>query len=98
MKLQSIMNRGSAKEATDLLDIIRLTLDSVAGPVARSQLQTSDHQLRQDAALHAQRWFEDHAERSLRLMRAVPEGRDTNRDDLGLVGELLQGALRAPRA
>jgi hypothetical protein len=27
MKLQSIMNRGSAKGGTDLLDIIRLTLD-----------------------------------------------------------------------
>jgi len=33
MKLQSIMNRGSAKEGTDLLDIIRLSVDPATGPV-----------------------------------------------------------------
>jgi hypothetical protein len=33
MKLQSIMNRGAAKEGTDPLDIIRLGLDPAAGPV-----------------------------------------------------------------
>ena len=32
MKLQSIMNRGAAKEGTDLLDIIRLCLDPATGP------------------------------------------------------------------
>lgn len=37
MKLQALMNRGSAKEGTDLLDIVRITLDRhlrarVAGP------------------------------------------------------------------
>src|SRR5665811_2488253 len=37
MKLQSIMNRGAAKEGTDLLDIVRLCLDPAAGPVLRSQ-------------------------------------------------------------
>jgi hypothetical protein len=93
MKLQSIMNRGSAKEATDLLDIIRLTLDPEAGPGSRSQLETTDPQLRRDAALHAARWFNEHADRSLRLIRAVPEGRDTTLDDLHLVAELLHSAL-----
>lgn len=53
MKLQSIMNRGAAKEATDLLDTIRLSLDPTAGPVSRSHLEAADSQLRQDAALHA---------------------------------------------
>lgn len=34
MKLQSIMNRGAAKEGTDLLDIVRLSLDQapLSGP------------------------------------------------------------------
>lgn len=93
MKLQSIMNRGAAKEGTDLLDIIQLTLDRTAGQLSRSQLHDANTQLRQDAALHAQRWFFDHADRSLRLIRAIPEGRDTDIDDLHLVGELLQSAL-----
>jgi len=93
MKLQSIMNRGSAKEGTDLLDIIRLTLDQTVGPDVRRQLAGADAQLRQDAFNHAQLWFADRADRALRLVRAVPEGRDIQLDDLHLVGELIQGAL-----
>lgn len=93
MKLQSIMNRGSAKEGTDLLDIMRLCLDPVSGAAVRTQLAAADAQLRADATLHAQRWFGEHASRSLRVIRAVPEGRDTEMDDLHLVGELLRGSL-----
>lgn len=93
MKLQSIMNRGSAKEGTDLLDIVRLTLDQAVGPSVRRQLTNADTQLRRDASIHAKLWFTDRADRALRLVRAVPEGRDTQLDDLHLVGELLQGAL-----
>lgn len=97
MKLQSIMNRGAAKEGTDLLDIIRLCLDPTTRPVLTNQLATAEEQLRVDAARHAQRWFNDHADRSLRLIRAIPAGRGTELDDLHLVGELLQGALSAPK-
>src|SRR5262249_21768436 len=84
MKLQSIMNRGAAKEATDLVDIIRLTLDPNAGPATRVQLEHADRQLRHDAALHARRWFLDHADRSLRRIRSIPEGQTVERDDLTL--------------
>ena len=49
----------------------------------------------QDASIHAQLWFADRDDRALRLVRAVPEGRDVQLDDLHLVGELLQGALSA---
>jgi len=93
MKLQSIMNRGAAKEGTDLLDIVRLCLDPVAGPVLRAQLAAADAQLCADASLHTNRWFADGVERSLRLMRAIPEGRRTRLDDVRLVGELLQSAF-----
>jgi hypothetical protein len=96
-QLQSIMNRGATKEGTDLLDIVRLSLDPTAGPVLRSQLEAADPQLRED--VNAGCWFDDHAHRSLRLARAIPEGRDTKLDDLHLVGELLQSALIAtPKA
>lgn len=93
MKLQSIMNRGAAKEGTDLLDIIRVTLDPTAGPAALSQLASAGRQLRRDASRHATLWFNDRIKRSLDLVRAVPEGRDTQTDDLHLVGELIQSAL-----
>ena len=94
MKLQAIMNRGSAKEATDLLDIIRLTLDARCGPLSRDQLEHADEQLRQDALLHAERWFHQTATRSLRKIRVVPEGHDVEADDLQLVGELLSAAMK----
>lgn len=93
MKLQSIMNRPAAKEGTDLLDIIRLSLDPVAGHAVRSQLSRADQQLRLDAALHVERWFFERANRSLQVIRAVPEGRTTELDDLHLVGELITNAL-----
>lgn len=97
MKLQSVMNRGSEKEGTDLLDIIRLCLDPAAGPVLRAQLANTDSQLRADAARHARRWFDEHADRSLRRVRSIPEGRNTELDDLHLVGELLLAALSSPQ-
>ncbi len=93
MKLQSIMNRGAEKEGTDLLDIVRLCLDPTAGAVVRAQLGAADPQLRADAARHARRWFNDYADRSLRRVRSIPEGRATELDDLHLVGELLDAVL-----
>lgn len=93
MKLQSIMNRGRAKEGTDLLDIIRLSLDDETGPISRSQLRAADAQLRKDAALHTERWFAQHVDRSSSRVREIPEGRDVDPDDLRLVGELLLDTL-----
>lgn len=93
MKLQSIMNRGSAKEGTDLLDIVRITLDRRCGRVSRDQLEAADAQLRADALLHARRWFDHSADRSPARIRAVPEGGDVEIDDVRLVGDLLVAAL-----
>ena len=93
MKLQSVMNRGRDKEATDLLDIIQLTLDRTTGPAARAALAAAEPQLRADAALHADMWFRARVDRSLRLVRGVPEGAGLTRDDLDLVGELLATSL-----
>lgn len=73
MKPHSIMTRGAAKEATDLLDIIRLMLDTTSGPVARDQLGQTERLPRHDAARHAGRWFGSHADRSLRPIHAAPK-------------------------
>lgn len=93
MKLQSAMDRGAAKEGTDLLDIMRITLDRTCGPASRDQLESADDQLRADALVHARRWFDGLATSSLSKIRAVPEGRDVDIDDVRLVGDLLVGAL-----
>ena len=95
MKLQSVMNRGAAKEGTDLLDIVRITLDPSCGPWSRDQLEAADSRLRADALLHARRWFDQFADRSLVKIRAMPEGRDMEIEDVRLVGDLLVGALVA---
>lgn len=95
MKLQAVMNRPTAKEGTDLLDIVRLVLDQECGPAAFAQLQGADRQLRADALLHVRRWFDQYAAHSLSRIRAVPEGQDVAIDDVRLVGDLLAVALDA---
>lgn len=92
-KLQALPNRARVKEATDLLDIVRLTLDQTSGPAVRRQLAAADAQLRSDAALHVRRWFAERSTRSVRMMTEVPAGREIDADTVGLVGELLTGAL-----
>ena len=94
MKLQSVMNRGIAKESTDLLDIVRLTTDPAAAALVVDGLSGADSQLRSDALLHARRWFTDSADRTLRRIRAIPEGAQTTADDISLVAELLHATLR----
>jgi hypothetical protein len=93
MKLQSTIDRGAAKEGTDLLDIIRLALDRHAGPIARSQLSQADEQLRTAIRWHVDWCFQQHAERSLTRVRRIPAGADTQIDDVTLVHELLTHAL-----
>ncbi len=96
MKLQATFDRGSAKEGTDLLDIVRLTLDRRSGPIARVQLSGVDAQLARDIGRHVAWCFDTHAKRSRALITAIPEGADIVLDDLHLVHELLTGALPGP--
>ena len=98
MKLQSIMNRPVEKERTDLLDIVRLILDQSSGPKARAQLREADAQLAEDASLHAQRWFVERKDATLRLIRELPEGADIDADTIQLVSELLLAELDRPAA
>jgi hypothetical protein len=95
MKLQSTIDRGEEKEGTDLLDAVRLVFDRHAGPIARSQIIQADEQLREAIRWHVNWCFQQHAERSLARIRRIPEGADTQLDDLTLVHELLSQALSA---
>jgi len=94
-KLQSVMNRGAAKEGTDLLDIVRLTTDPTTVAEVLDGLSNADNQLKADALLHARRWFHDNAARTLQRIRTIPEGASTTADDLALVAELLSAALES---
>jgi hypothetical protein len=93
VNLVGVMNRPVSKERTDLLDIVRLTLDRSAGPLAREQLETADDQLASDARLHAQRWFIDLRHQTLLRIRELPEGADIDADTVQLVGDLLIAEL-----
>ena len=93
MKLQSIQDRSAAKEGTDLLDILRLSLDQDCGPKSLDQLELADPQLRVDALLHVRLWFETYATQSLSKVQALPEGQDLELDDVHLARELLTSAL-----
>jgi len=87
------MDRGAAKAGTDLLDIVRITLDRTCGSVSRDQLESADAQLRADALLHTRQWFDRWQGQTLNKIRAVPEGRDVDVEDVRLVGDLLVAAL-----
>lgn len=95
MKLQSLMDRGAAKEASDLLDIVRLTLDPITGADARQQLSNANPQLRADCLLHVRLWLVAHARRSLSRVRSIPEGHAMALDDIALTAELLVASVES---
>lgn len=95
MKLQAVMNRSGEKQGTDLLDVVRLTLDPLAGGRVREQLRTIDEAMAADIALHVDLWLVRRQRTSLAAIRAAGGG-EVAQDDLALTAELLLGAVRRP--
>jgi hypothetical protein len=93
MKLQAVVNRSTEKQGTDLLDIIRLTLDPLTRPSALAQIGQVADWIAADIALHVDLWFARRRSQTIGLIRAVGGG-DVVLDDLDLVAELLLGAAR----
>lgn len=91
MKLQAAMDRPSAKQGTDLLDIVRLMFDEATRPAALAQVGNVGATVAHDIALHVERWFVHRQRETLRRIHAVG-GRDVTADDLDLVAELLAAA------
>jgi len=86
--------RGStAKEGTDLLDIVTILLDPVARHIALAQLAGCDAVIAADATLHARQWFVEHVDRTLRLIRAAG-GLEIGHDEVALVAALIEAATR----
>lgn len=93
MKLQAVLLRSTAKEGTDLLDIVTILLDPVARDVALAQLAECDPVIAADAAIHAHRWFVEQVDRTLRLIRAAG-GPEIGREEIALVSDLLRASTR----
>jgi hypothetical protein len=95
MKLQAIMNRSNAKEAADLLDILRLTLDPGSSPAVLAQLASCDAGIAADIGRHAEYWF---GERRTWAFDRIRVAGDTGLtiDDLELVRDLLVAACERP--
>lgn len=90
MKLQAIESRREEKKATDLVDVVRLLLDSSTREVALEQLRSCDPRIAGDVAWHAHKYFTVETTRSLRSVRSVSS--DIDSDTLRLVGDLVVGA------
>lgn len=71
MKLQSAPDRGSAKEGTDLLDIVRLALNPVTAGAVFQDLRNCHSDLAADCRVLAQRLLEDGRRRSLSRIHAT---------------------------
>jgi hypothetical protein len=95
MKLKASVDRLKDKEATDLLDVVRLVTDPATAEVAMTELQEADSQLLADVALHADRQFRQRLARTVRIVRQL--GRSDVDSDLieGAADYLL--ALVPPR-
>lgn len=91
MKIQAVMNRSVDKQGTDLRDIVRLTLDPEARPVALSQIATVDGAIARDIAIHVDLWLVRRKDQALRWIRGTGD-QDVAIDDLDLVAELLLAA------
>jgi hypothetical protein len=91
MKLQAIENRPVRKQGTDLLDIIRLTLDDTARAAALAQLGSCAPPTAADIALHIRLWLVQRRDQAIRWIHGVG-GDDVTTDDLDLVADLLLDA------
>ncbi|WP_250286044.1 hypothetical protein [Frankia sp. CiP1_Cm_nod2] len=91
MKLQAVMNRSTRKQGTDLLDVVRLTLDHTARTAALAQLGACDSSTAADIALHVDLWLVHRRDQAIRWIHGAG-GSDLTTDDLDLVAELLLDA------
>lgn len=91
MKIQAVMNRAADKQGTDLRDILRLTLDPKARPVALDQISTVDDSIARDIAIHVDLWLARRKDQVLRWIRNTGD-QDATMDDVDLVADLLLAA------
>jgi hypothetical protein len=91
MKIQAVMNRSIEKQGTDLLDIVRLTLDPETRQATLSQIGSVEDGITRDIASHVDLWLVRKKHQALRWIRGTGD-RSVVVDDLDLVAELLHAA------
>lgn len=92
MKMKASVDRFAAKEATDLLDVVRLVTDPATAGLVASEFAAGDPQLRADVATHVDQQFRRN---SLRTRRLINDLNSPQVDDELISGaiEFLEGAL-----
>jgi hypothetical protein len=94
MKLKASIDRPAAKEATDLLDVVRLMTDPGTAALVMADFDQADPQLVEDVALHAKLKFRDKISTTRRLIRTLG-ARATSVDLIEGTGDLLDGMLHS---
>jgi hypothetical protein len=93
MKLKASVDRTTTKEATDLLDVVRLLTDPVAASHVMADFETADRQLVEDVALHAQMKYRTGLLRTRRIIRNL--GVSTELDMIDAAAAFLDGVLES---
>lgn len=91
MKLQAVMDRGAAKQGTDLHDIVRLVLDPEVRDPLLDQIAGHDPRTIADVAHHVELWLVRRRTETLRRIMDAG-GSDLTLDDIDLTAELLHRA------
>jgi hypothetical protein len=93
MKLKPSIDRTTVKEATDLLDVIRLVTDPATAGFVLAEFEEADAQLVEDVAAHARLKFRTNVLRTRRIIRDLgPQAVDA--DFIDGAADFLEGALR----
>jgi hypothetical protein len=93
MKLKASIDRTTVKEATDLLDVIRLVTDPATAGFVLAEFEEADAQLVEDVAAHARLKFRTNVLRTRRIIRDLgPQAVDV--EFIDGAADFLEGALR----
>lgn len=92
MKLKASIDRTTVKEATDLLDVIRLVTDPATAGFVFAEFKEVDAQLVEDVAAHAHLKFRKNVLRTRRIIRDLgPQAVDA--EFIDGAADFLEGAL-----
>jgi hypothetical protein len=93
MKLKASIDRTTVKEATDLLDVIRLVTDPATAGFVLAEFEEADAQLIEDVAAHAHLKFRTNVLRTRRIIRDLgPQAVDA--EFIDGAADFLEGVLQ----
>ena len=93
MKLKASIDRTTVKEATDLLDVIRLVTDPATAGFVLAEFEEADAQLVEDVAAHAHLKFRTNVLRTRRIIRDLgPQAVDA--EFIDGAADFLEGVLQ----